>query len=206
MAGSMWAATLPEAMRVTGEPLAGDVDVDVAVVGAGYTGLWTAYYLLKADPHLRVVVLEREVVGFGASGRNGGWCSALLAAGIGTLARRSGRDAVIAMQQTMYATVEEVGRVVAEEGFDAQFTKGGTITLARTEAQETRLLAELEEVRAFGFGEEHLRPLSAVEAGRAVPGHRHPDGRLHPRLRGHPPAAPRPRARCRRPAPRRAHP
>ncbi len=124
MVGSMWAATLPEAMRVTGEPLAGDADVDVAVVGAGYTGLWTAYYLVRADPHLRVAVLEREVVGFGASGRNGGWCSALLAAGIGTIARRSGREAAIAMQQAMYATVDEVGRVVADEGIDAAVHQG----------------------------------------------------------------------------------
>jgi glycine/D-amino acid oxidase-like deaminating enzyme len=164
MAGSMWAATLPEAMRVTGEPLAGDTDVDIAVVGAGYTGLWTAYYLLRADPHLRVAVLERDVVGFGASGRNGGWCSALLAAGIGTIARRSGRDAAVAMQQAMHVTVDEVGRVVADEGFDAHWAKGGTITVARTEAQETRLLAELDEARSFGFGDEHLRRLTSAEA------------------------------------------
>jgi glycine/D-amino acid oxidase-like deaminating enzyme len=159
----MWAATLPEAMRVTGSPLDRDLDVDVAVVGAGYTGLWTAYYLMAADPHLRVVVLEREVVGFGASGRNGGWCSALLAAGMGAIARRSGRSAAIAMQQAMHATVDEVARVVTEEGFDAQFAKGGTIALARTEAQEQRLSADLAEAREFGFGEEHLRQLTSAE-------------------------------------------
>jgi glycine/D-amino acid oxidase-like deaminating enzyme len=162
-AGSVWAATLPAAARVEGSPLDGDLDVDVAVVGAGYTGLWTAYYLAAADPGLRVVVLERDVVGFGASGRNGGWCSALLATGISTLARRRGRAAAIAMQQAMYETVDEVGRVVAAEGIDAQFTKGGTITLARTEAHEHRLDEELAEARSFGFGEEHLRRLSADE-------------------------------------------
>jgi glycine/D-amino acid oxidase-like deaminating enzyme len=161
----MWAATLPAEMRVTGAPLEGDLDVDVAVVGAGYTGLWTAYYLIAADPHLRVVVLERDVVGFGASGRNGGWCSALLAAGIDAIARRSGRAAAIAMQQAMYATVDEVGRVATEEGFDAQFAKGGTITLARTEAHELRLSAELSEARSFGFGEDHVRRLAADEVG-----------------------------------------
>jgi glycine/D-amino acid oxidase-like deaminating enzyme len=51
------------------------MEVDVAIVGAGYTGLWSAYYLRRADPSLRIVVLEREVAGFGASGRNGGWVS-----------------------------------------------------------------------------------------------------------------------------------
>jgi glycine/D-amino acid oxidase-like deaminating enzyme len=164
MFGSMWAATLPEAMRVTGSPLDGDLEVDVAIVGAGYTGLWTAYYLIAADPHLRVAVLERDVVGYGASGRNGGWCSALLAAGMDGIARTDGRDAAIAMQRAMHATVDEVGRVVAQEGIDAQFAKGGTITLARTEAQEQRLAEELAEVRAFGFGDEHLRRLTAAEA------------------------------------------
>ncbi len=163
MAGSVWRATLPEAARVEGSPLEGDLAVDVAVVGAGYTGLWTAYYLAAADPRLRIIVLERDEIGFGASGRNGGWCSALLATGIGTLARRHGRAAAIAMQQTMHETVDEVGRVVAAEGIDAHFTKGGTITLARTEAQERRLVEELAEARSFGFGEEHLRRLSADE-------------------------------------------
>src|SRR2546423_14485377 len=55
------------------EPLRGPAEVDVAIVGAGYTGLWTAYYLKHAQPSLRVAVLERERAGFGASGRNGGW-------------------------------------------------------------------------------------------------------------------------------------
>ncbi|MBW2691887.1 MAG: FAD-dependent oxidoreductase, partial [Deltaproteobacteria bacterium] len=57
-------------------PLPGDLDVDVAIVGGGFTGLWTAYYLMLADPSCRVAVIERETAGFGASGRNGGWCMA----------------------------------------------------------------------------------------------------------------------------------
>src|SRR5690606_17540361 len=55
--------------------LPGDVDADVCIVGAGFTGLWTAYYLKKADPSLNVVIVEKEFAGFGASGRNGGWLS-----------------------------------------------------------------------------------------------------------------------------------
>ena len=56
-------------------PLPGDIDVDVCIVGAGYTGLWTAYYLTEAQPSLTIAIVEREFAGFGASGRNGGWCS-----------------------------------------------------------------------------------------------------------------------------------
>lgn len=78
-------------------PLDGDIDADVCIVGAGYTGLWTAYFLLRGDPGLRVVVVEREVAGFGASGRNGGWCSALFPASTAALARRHGEAAALAM-------------------------------------------------------------------------------------------------------------
>ena len=68
---SLWLDTVDEALAPR-PALAGDTDADVAIVGAGYTGLWTAYYLIAADPTLRIVVLEAEIAGFGASGRNGG--------------------------------------------------------------------------------------------------------------------------------------
>ena len=74
-------------------PLAADARFDVCIVGGGLTGLWTAYSLAKADPQLRIAVLEREIAGFGASGRNGGWCSALFPRSPGSLERRHGFDA-----------------------------------------------------------------------------------------------------------------
>ena len=85
-----------------------DLDVDVAIVGAGYTGLWTALSLLEAEPAMRVVVVERHHVGFGASGRNGGWCSALLPISLTALERRHGRGAAIDWQRAMISTVDEV--------------------------------------------------------------------------------------------------
>ena len=104
---------------------------DVAIVGAGYTGLWTAYYLQRADPSLRIVVLEAEIVGFGASGRNGGWCSALVRREPRPRPRRRhGRDAVVAMQRAMFDTVDEIGRVIAAEGIDCDLGKGGTVSVA----------------------------------------------------------------------------
>jgi glycine/D-amino acid oxidase-like deaminating enzyme len=118
--------------------LDGDTDVDVAVVGAGYTGLWTAYHLLRGDPALRVLVVEREIAGFGASGRNGGWCSALFPASPVSLARRHGQSASDAMGAAMRDTVDEVGKAIAEEGIACDWMKGGTVTLARTPAQLRR--------------------------------------------------------------------
>src|SRR6266542_4328642 len=160
---SYWHDTVPDPLERRPSP-AGDLDVDVAVVGAGYTGLWTAYYLATADRHLRVAVLERETAGFGASGRNGGWCSALFPASTAKLARMAGRGAAIAMQRAMQATVDEVGRVVRAEGVDCDWAKGGTVVAARSPLQLARAEHKVAEARSFGFGEEDLRLLGAQEA------------------------------------------
>ena len=145
-------------------PLPGDRDADVAIVGAGYTGLWTAYYLARADPTLRIVVLEKEFAGFGASGRNGGWCSALFPASVPWLARRYGEGRAVAQHRAMQATVDEVGEVVAREGIDCGFTKGGTVVAARSEVQLARARAEVAAARRWGFGEDDLVLLGAEEA------------------------------------------
>lgn len=145
-------------------PLGGDTTVDVAVVGAGYTGLWTAYYLLQADPSLRVVVLEREVAGFGASGRNGGWCSALFPASIAWLARRYGEAAAVAQHRAMHATIDEVGSVAEREGIECSWRKAGTLTLARSAVQLDRARAEVAEARRWGLGDDDLALLGPEEA------------------------------------------
>jgi len=72
---SLWWNTLPEELATSSRyALHSDINVDVAVVGAGYTGLWTAYYLQQRDPNLNIAIIDAEVAGYGASGRNGGWC------------------------------------------------------------------------------------------------------------------------------------
>ncbi len=141
-----------------------DLHVDVCIVGAGFTGLWTAHALALADPALRVAVVEREVAGFGASGRNGGWCSALFATSDAALARRHGREAMQAMRRAMQETVDVVGATASAEGIDCHFAKGGSVDLVRSEAQRVRALAEVDEARAFGFGEDDVRWLGADEA------------------------------------------
>jgi glycine/D-amino acid oxidase-like deaminating enzyme len=135
------------------------------VVGAGLTGLWTAYYLLRAEPTLRVVVLESEVAGFGASGRNGGWCSALFPASLDKLASLPGssRGAALAQAAAMRDSVDEVGRVSATEGIDAHFHKGGTVVVARTPAQERRARADVADAAGWGLAD-HLHWLPAPEA------------------------------------------
>ena len=160
---SLWWDGLPGPLQVR-PALDGDTRVDVAVVGGGLTGLWTAYYLSQADPGLSITVLERDVVGFGASGRNGGWCSALFSVSEGTLDKRCGPGSGRAQRLAMEATVREVGRVVAAEGIDCGFHQGGTVVLARTAAQLERTRAEVAEARARGIDESGLAFLSPAEA------------------------------------------
>jgi glycine/D-amino acid oxidase-like deaminating enzyme len=160
---SFWHDTVPGTLT-PGDPLPGDTEADVAIVGAGFTGMWTAYYLHQADPALRIVLCEREIAGYGASGRNGGWCSALFPASLAKLQRMTDRAGAIGMQRAMHATVDEVGRVAAAEGIDCHWAKGGTVVLARLPVQLERAREEVAEAREFGFGEEDLRLLTAAEA------------------------------------------
>lgn len=161
---SLWWDTLPDDLAGPRRaPLEGSVQADVAIVGAGYTGLWTAYYLSAADPGLRIVVVEKETAGFGASGRNGGWCSALFPASWDKIARSSSRDAAVRMQRAMFATVDEVGRVAAAEGMDVHWAKGGTLGLSRTAVQAQRARAEVGHARSWGFGPQDYAWLSAAE-------------------------------------------
>jgi glycine/D-amino acid oxidase-like deaminating enzyme len=111
--------------------LVGASEVDVAILGAGFTGLWTAYYLLRREPSLRVALLERHIAGFGASGRNGAWCTGGFPVSLDLLDRRYGAEQARAVFQAMADTVDEIGRVAEAEGIDAQFRKGGELLVAR---------------------------------------------------------------------------
>jgi glycine/D-amino acid oxidase-like deaminating enzyme len=165
---SLWLDRLEDDPLTPRPALPGPLEVDVAVVGAGYTGLWTAYYLRRADPGLRVAVLEREVAGFGASGRNGGWCSAFVAMDREQLARRAGRDATIALQQEMFHTVDEVGRAVEHEGIDCHYVKAGALELATSPVQLARLEAGVSHARRWGMDEADRRLLGPAEAAERV--------------------------------------
>jgi glycine/D-amino acid oxidase-like deaminating enzyme len=159
---SYWLSTVDGSLTPR-PPLQRDLDVDVAIVGGGYTGLWTAYYLSLADPGLRVAVLDAEICGYGASGRNGGWCSALFPVRAPALARRYGRDATVALYARMRESVDEVGRVAAAEGIDCHFAKGGTVVLAWSVPQLERAWAEATEAAEYRLGVELLTAAEARE-------------------------------------------
>lgn len=132
------------------DPLDGDLEVDVCIVGAGLTGLWTAHYLLQADPGTRIAIVEKEIAGFGASGRNGGWCSALFPRSAASLERSHGRSAAVAMRRAMVHTVDEVDRATRELGIDCDWAKGGTLALVRSSAQRRAAESERRAARRYG--------------------------------------------------------
>ena len=132
----LWWDLLPQDLRnPIGEQLSGDTEADVAIIGAGYTGLWTAYYLQKQAPQLSIAIVEKHVAGYGASGRNGGWASALFPQDDAAIARRFGPSAAAAMRAAMNNSVDEIGRVASQHSWDIDWAKGGTVTAARSQAQ-----------------------------------------------------------------------
>ena len=127
---SFWLETAADSLFPR-PPLDGSVTADVAILGAGFTGLWTAYYLLRRHPSLRVVLVEKEIAGFGASGRNGGWVSSGFALSPSVLRERVGRERARVVYLALYDAVDEVGRVVAAEAIDADYVKSGSLRIAQ---------------------------------------------------------------------------
>ena len=177
---SFWHDTVPDDLTPRAA-LDADLDVDVAIVGGGLTGLWTAWYLLERDPSLSIAVLEKEIVGFGASGRNGGWCSALFPRSTASLERAHGREAALAMRRAMIDTVDEVGRVAASIGLDIDYLKGGTVSFARSGVQLAAAKAEVAEAAGFGVDQVELWARDRVKAAGALGASFDPAcARLHP--------------------------
>lgn len=142
-------------------PLDGDRQVDVCIIGAGFTGLWTAYYLKVAEPALSIAVVEKDFAGFGASGRNGGWCSGEFG---WSRERYRDRAGVIAMESQLRATVEEVIRVAEAEGIAADIRRTELLTFACNPAQLSRLHSALAEARAWQVPRERF---ALIDAGAA---------------------------------------
>jgi glycine/D-amino acid oxidase-like deaminating enzyme len=154
-----------------GEPLtpraalSSSCEVDVAILGGGYSGLWTAYYLLRAQPSLKVAIVEKEIVGYGGSGRNGGWCSPRFPVSAGLLQKRYGSESARALLLAVQDSVDEIRRVCEEEEIDARFRAGGTLTLARSEYQLASIRAGYKAYERLGLADRYqlLNPEEAAE-------------------------------------------
>ena len=164
---SLWSA---DAGPATGHqaPLPAQLQVDVAIVGGGYGGLWTAYALRRWRPDARIVLLEARTVGHGASGRNGGWLSGWIPVGPAELDAAHGAGAARRMLAATFGAVDEVGRIVAREGIACDFHKAGTLTGATNGAQWGRVRGEVDEARRHGLAADDLVELGADELTRRI--------------------------------------
>lgn len=160
---ALWLDRL-DSKPVVRAPLAGDVTCDVAIIGGGFSGLWTAWYLRQLDPALRIQIIEKHHCGFGASGRNGGWAVGELAGSFDKYAKRSSHDEALRQARAVFDSVDEIGRVAAAAGIDCDYQKGGWIRLARNKPQADRQRAEIEHEHANGFTTDEMRLLDPDEA------------------------------------------
>ncbi|MCH1557318.1 MAG: FAD-binding oxidoreductase [Pseudomonadales bacterium] len=161
--GSYWFDSLaPDDLGLAAEPM--PTQVDVAIIGGGYTGLWMAYYLSEYCPDLKVAILEAEVFGFGASGRNGGWCMGTSHDVEALLSQVSTRATGLRLARAMQATVDEIARVADHEQIDCHFEKGGNLMVATSPFQVTQLQDELKHLHQVGFTEADYRWLDAPES------------------------------------------
>ena len=150
---SFWLDTVPGSL----EPRASlncDTRADVVIIGAGYTGLWTAWYLKKHAPDLDIAIVEAEIAGFGASGRNGGWCSAYISGLEQQMGKPETRKQAIALQRLMFDTVTEVGRISAAESIDCHFAQEGHVAAAVLSAQLARDRTHVQFMHDKGFADD----------------------------------------------------
>ncbi|WP_245978876.1 NAD(P)/FAD-dependent oxidoreductase [Streptomyces diacarni] len=142
---------------------------DLVIIGGGLTGLWAAYYASLEHPDWAITVLEAEEVGYGASGRNGGWLSTLIPGNRAvyaksvTAARGSGLEAVRAFQQAMFTAIDETLAVLDAEGIDAHQAQGGNLKVAQTPAGMERIRATYQGDLTYGYSTDDVRLLSAAE-------------------------------------------
>jgi glycine/D-amino acid oxidase-like deaminating enzyme len=132
-------------------PLEGEMRADLVIVGGGFSGLWTAYHLLKADPGMTVVVIESSAVGYGASGRNGGFAMTLIHRGLKVLAETVGDEQAKALHLAAEEAIHGIGRVCEAEGIDAHLQPNGLLTVSNTPLQDDILRNEVETAQRLGL-------------------------------------------------------
>lgn len=164
---SLWMDQLDEPLLAR-PALERDLDVDVAIIGAGYTGLWTAYYLKRLAPSLEIAIVEAQTSGFGASGRNGGWLMGNLL-GEDRLLAELPAEQRRASFNLLHNIPDEVEIVIEREGIDCDYLKGGVLyCAARYPEQEVSLRLYLDKLYSQGLTESDYRWLSPEQLAQQI--------------------------------------
>ena len=137
---------------------------DVVIVGAGYSGLWTAHHLLNLNPSLSIAILDAQQPGFGASGRNGGWCSAFSPMSLEAVAAQSNKQGAIDLQNALVTSVDEIGAHIANSNIECGWHKGGTLSFASNQLQLDRIRENISMSRHFGFDDSFMDYLTPDQA------------------------------------------
>ncbi len=145
---SFWLGTRP---YTPGPPLSGDLEVDVAIVGGGFTGLAAAHFLKQEEPSLRVALLEAQVIGFGASGRNGGFSMTLFGLTLSITAARFGKARAREAHLYMERAVDLLAERIATLGLDCDYEHPGFLRVATSEKYRKRILHEIELAHSLGL-------------------------------------------------------
>jgi glycine/D-amino acid oxidase-like deaminating enzyme len=132
-------------------PLEGEMQADLVIVGGGFAGLWTAYHLLKADPGMTVIVIEASAVGYGASGRNGGFAMTLIHRGLADLVGAVGEERARALHLAAEESIRTIGRVCEAEGIAADLQPNGLLTVSNSPMQDPVLREEFETAQKLGL-------------------------------------------------------
>jgi len=132
-------------------PFEGEMRADIVIVGGGFSGLWTAYHLLKEDPGMTVVVLEGSAVGYGASGRNGGFAMTLINRGLKDLVAAVGAEQARALHLAAEEAIDSIGRVCEAEKIDADLQPNGLLTVSNSPLQDEIMREEFETAEQLGL-------------------------------------------------------
>ena len=178
---SLWRDTL-EGPQKDRPALTTDTSVDIAIIGAGFTGLWSAFHLINQNPGLSIAVFERDCVGYGASGRNGGWASALYPISHERLVRENGTEAALLVRRLWHESIAQIEDFSTSENVDIDFYRGGTLTVARNKAQLKRLQQDFVSYEAEGYELlNQSESMSRIVLSRALGAMYTPDcARIHP--------------------------
>jgi glycine/D-amino acid oxidase-like deaminating enzyme len=131
------------------QPLSGSKSFDVAIIGAGFSGLWSAYHLKQLQPELKIAIFEKEYVGFGASGRNGGWASAEYPTSSKRLIKEHGIESYKSLRDAITKSIDEIGQIAKQNNWQIDYAKGGSLVFARNKAQLSRISIELDNEHTF---------------------------------------------------------
>jgi glycine/D-amino acid oxidase-like deaminating enzyme len=122
---------------------------DVAIIGGGFSGLWSAYHLKQLQPSLKIAIFEQKYVGYGASGRNGGWASAEYPTSNSRLIKEHGVQTYKNLRKSLIESIDEIGQIAKSNAWQIEYAKGGALVFATNKAQLTRISSEIDDEHKF---------------------------------------------------------